>query len=143
MVDNQLGGSYLTNAPIHNDSSNISIYSLDSKAQDNLKMHFNERLNVKLYTTFKELFDHVNLDSIKEVLPKTDAYNNTIDQYVEEINLKYGMSLSYTHLEVPEVGQWVETFQVATLSNDAQQPQQSSQQQQPLQVTTMAPQVQV
>ena len=78
MVDSQLGGSYLRNAQIHNNSSNVSIYILDSEAQDNLKTHFNEWLNDKIYSTFKELFDHVNLDSIKEVLPKTDTYNTTI-----------------------------------------------------------------
>ena len=37
MVDSQLGGSYITNAQIHNDGSNVSICSLDSEAQDNLK----------------------------------------------------------------------------------------------------------
>ena len=65
MVDSQLGWSYLPNVQIHNDGSNISICSLDSEAQDNLNTHFNERLNDKMYSMFKELFDHVNLDGIR------------------------------------------------------------------------------
>ena len=144
MMDSQLGGSYITNAQVHNDVSSISICSLDSEAHHNIKTHFNERLNDKIYSTFKELFDHVNIYSIKEVLPKIDVYNNTIVRYVEDINLKYGVALSYTHLEVSEIGHWAEMFQVATLSNNPQQPQQPPQnQQQALQVSTITPQVQI
>ena len=119
MVDSQLGGSYITNAQVHNDGSYISTFSLVSEAHDNLKVHFNERLNDKIYSTFKELFNHVKVDSIKEVSPKIDVYNNTIVWY-----LKYSVALSYTHLEVSEIGHWAETFQVATLSINLQQTQQ-------------------
>ena len=141
LVDSQLGGSYLMNAQIHNDGSDISICSLDPETQDNLQPQSSERLNDKIYSAFKELFHHVNLDSIKEVFPETDAYNNTITWYIEVINLKYCVSLSYIHLEVSEVTHWAEMFQVASFSDNLQQPQESpQQQQQALQVTTTAPQ---
>ena len=126
---------------VHNDSSNVSICSLVSETEDNLTSHFSERLNDKVCCTFKELFSKINVYSIKEVLPKIRAYNDTIISYVEEINLKYGVTLSEMHLEVSEIGHWAETFQVAMHSNDQQQPPQP--QQQTLQVTTASPQVQV
>ena len=66
MVDSQLGGSYITNTHVHNHGSNVSIYSLDSEAHENLKSHFNEKLNDKVYSTFK-LFSNVNVDSIKDL----------------------------------------------------------------------------
>ena len=126
---------------MHNDGSNVSTCSLDLEAHENLKSHFNERLNDRVYSTFKELFSKVNVDSIKEVLPQIKVYNNTIASYMEEINLKYGVTLRYTHLEFSEIGHWAETFQVATHSNDPQQPPQP--QQPTLQVTIKSPQVQV
>ena len=70
MVDSQLGGSYITNMHIHNDGSNVSICSLDSEAHENLKGHFNEWLNDKVFSMYKELFSNVNVDSIKDVFPK-------------------------------------------------------------------------
>ena len=71
-------------------------------------------------------------------------YNNTVARYIEDINLNYGVALSYAHLEVSEIGHWTETIQVAALSNNQQQPQQPTQnQEQTLQVSTMATQVQV
>ena len=76
---------------------------------------------------FKELFNNVNVDSIKEVLPKISMFNNTIARYVEDINLKYGIALSYTHLEVSAIGHWAKMFQVATHSNDQPEPQQPQQ----------------
>ena len=54
MVDSQLGGSYITNMQEHHDGSNVSICSLDLEAHENLKSHFNERLNDRVYSTFKE-----------------------------------------------------------------------------------------
>ena len=146
MVDNQLGGSYITNVQAHNDSSNVSICSLDSEADENLKSHFNERLNNKVYSMFKELFNNINVDSIKDVLHKISVYNHTIARYIEDINLKCGITLNHMHLEVSEIGHWDDTFQVETHSNDQQQPPQpqlpSQPQQQILQVTTTSPQVQ-
>ena len=139
MVDSQLGGSYITNAQVHNDGSNVSICCLDLKAHKNLKSHFNERLNDKVYSTFKELFSNINTDSTKEVLCKMRVYNNTIASYIVDINLKYGVSLSYMHIEVSEIGHWAETSQVAIHSHNPQQPPQP--QQQTLQVTTTSPQL--
>ena len=135
--NNQLGGLYITDMQVHHDNSNMSVCSLDTEPHDNLKSHFNERLNDKVYSTFKKLFSNVNIDSIKEVLPKISIYNDTIARYVEDINLRYGITLSYMHLEVSEVGHRAETFQVATCSKDQPEPCQPQQpQQQTLQVTT-------
>ena len=64
----------------------------------------------KVVNTFKELFGNINKDSIKEVLPKVSVYNNIIAKYVEEINLKYGIELSFTQIEVSEVSTWAKTF---------------------------------
>ena len=87
-------GSYITNAQVHN-SSNIPICISDSEAHDNVKVYFKGRFNDKIYSTFKELFDHVNIVYIREVWPKIDTYNNTIAWYVEDINLTNGVALSY------------------------------------------------
>ena len=70
MVNSQLGWSYITNMQVHNDGSNVSICSLDLEAHINLRSHFNEWLNDKVYITFKELISRSNKDSIKEVLLK-------------------------------------------------------------------------
>ena len=85
-VDNQLGCSYIMEKQVQNDSCQVSVCSLDSEAREILKNHFNEHLNDKVYTTFKELFGSINVDSIKETLPKVSIYNNTIARFVEEIN---------------------------------------------------------
>ena len=58
----------------------------------------------RVYDTFKELFHNINVDSIKEALPKISVYNDIIAGYVKEINLKYGTVLSYTQLEATEIG---------------------------------------
>ena len=42
MAESQLGGFYINNLQVH-DSSNISMCSSDSDAQENLKSHFNDR----------------------------------------------------------------------------------------------------
>ena len=52
MTESQLAGSYINNPQV-NDSSNISVCSLDSDAQENLKSHFNDRLSDK-YTIHLE-----------------------------------------------------------------------------------------
>ena len=98
--NSQFQGSYITDIQVHHDGSNMSVCSSDSEGHENLKNHFNERLNDKVYSTFKELFSNVNVDSIKDVLPKISVYNDMIARYVEDINLKYGTVLSYTHLEI-------------------------------------------
>ena len=119
--DNQLGGSYITETQViqvQNDSCHTSSPSLDSEAHEYLKNHFNECLNDKVYTIFKELFGSINVHSIKEALPKVSIYNNTITRFAEEINSKYGMAVTFTGIEPCEVGHWAETFQVAKGNNE-------------------------
>ena len=36
-----------------------------------------------VYNTFKQLFDSINVDSMKETLPKLSIYNDTIVKFVE------------------------------------------------------------
>ena len=74
--------------------------------------------------TFKELFGNINTDSIKEALPKVSVYNNIIAKYVEEINFKYGIKLSFMQLGASEVSTWAKTFQVVTTSKDKSDVQQ-------------------
>ena len=69
IAESQLGGSYINNLQVH-DSSNISVCSSDMDTQENLKSHFNDRLGDKIYTTFRELFNSVNINSLYEKLPK-------------------------------------------------------------------------
>ena len=87
--------------------------------QEYLKNFFNEWLNDKVYNTFKELFAGINIDSMKEALPKVSIYNSIIERFVDEINSKCGMALMLTTLEPHEVGHWVETFQVASGNSKA------------------------
>ena len=65
-----------------------------------------------VYNLFKELFWSKNVDSIKDALP-VSIYNNTTARFLDEINSKYGMALTFACLEPCEVGHWAETFQVA------------------------------
>ena len=71
---------------IENVSCNNSISSSDWITQEYLKNHFNKWLNDKVYNTFKELFEGINIDSMKEVLPKVSIYNSIIANFVDEIN---------------------------------------------------------
>ena len=105
-VDNQLGGSYIREAQVtqlENVSCNTSVSSSDLVMQDCLKNDFNEQLNDKVYNTFKELFEGINIDSMKEALPKVSIYNNIMARFIDEINSKYGMALTFTTLEPCEV----------------------------------------
>ena len=118
-TEGQLGASYVNNQSqhvVHNDS-NISVCSSDSEAQENLKSLFNERPNNKFYTTFNELFFNANTDSVCEILPIVSIYNNQIARFVEDINVKYRISLNYTQLEVSEIHDWAETFQASAISS--------------------------
>ena len=86
------------------------------------------------------------MDSIKEALPKISMYNDIIAGYVEEINLKYGITLNFTNLKADEIGHWAKMLQVAK-GNDSQpephQPQQLPQNpQQPEQPKPQASQLQ-
>ena len=78
--------------------------------QENLKTAPNERLNNKICITFKETFSNSNLDKISEIVPKVHSYNNEISKFIQEINIKYGILLNCTVLEVSEVLHWAETF---------------------------------
>ena len=62
-VNNQLGGSYITEAlvrQIENVSCHTSLSSLDSVTHEYVKNHFNKLLSNKVYNTFKELFGNIN-----------------------------------------------------------------------------------
>ena len=83
----------------------------------------NEKLNDKIYSTFKETFSNTNLDSVSELSPKFHSYNKEITKFIEEINIKYGIILDYTVLEISEVPQWAETFQVLASLNIQQEVQ--------------------
>ena len=89
IAESQLVGPYINNPQVH-DSSNISVCSSDADTQENLKSHFNDRLSDKIYTTFRELFSNVNIDSVWEILPKINEYNREIATFVEDVNAKYG-----------------------------------------------------
>ena len=104
---------------IQNISYKNSISSLDSFTQEYLNNHFNKQLNDKVYNIFKELFQGINIDSMKEALLKVSIYNSIIEKFIEEINSKYGMALMFTTLEPHEVGHWAETFQMASGINQA------------------------
>ena len=112
---NKLGGSYIMEGQVtqvENVSCNTSISNADVVMQEYLKNHFNKWLNDKVYNTFKELFEGINIDSMKEALPKVSIYNNFIVKFVDKINSKYGTALTFTILEPHEVGHWAKTFQM-------------------------------
>ena len=111
------------------------MYSSDLDAQENLKSHFNDSLSNKIYTTFKELFSNVNIDSVHEILPKLNEYNREIAKFVEDVNTKYGIALNYTQLEISEIKHWAETFQAVV--NKYSQPE--HQQPQVPQITVAVP----
>ena len=71
--------------------------------QENFKMLLNKKLNDKICTTFKATFSNVNLDSVNKVTPKVHEYNNKINKFIQNINMKYGILLECTVLEIPEV----------------------------------------
>ena len=99
---------------VENVSCHTSISSLDLVTHKYLKNHFNELLNDKVYNILKELFGSINIGSMKEALPKFSIYNDTIARFVEKINSKYDIALTFMHLEPHEVGHWAETFQVTS-----------------------------
>ena len=57
---------------------------------------------------------------------------------MEEINLKYGIELSFTQLEATEVSHWAETFQIATNNKDQAEPLQPLQPQHALQMQQLS-----
>ena len=95
----KLGGSYITDTQltqVENVRSNTFISNSDAIMQEYLKNHFNEQLNDKVYSTFKELFERINIDSMKVALLKVSIYNSTIAKFIDEINSKYGIALTFT-----------------------------------------------
>ena len=122
----QLGAFYL-NSHIQQviPNSNISMHSSDSFAQENLKTLLNEKLNDKIFTTFKATFSNINLGSVSEITPKGHEYNNEIAKFIQNIKIKYGILLEFNVLEIPEVSHWAEMFQVR-MNSIVQQETQSS-----------------
>ena len=68
--ESQLGASYRNNC-IHQviQNTNVSVCISDSDTQENLKTLQNEKLNDKIYSTFKKAFSNTNLDSVKVLSP--------------------------------------------------------------------------
>ena len=116
--ENQLGASYLNNH-IHQvvPNTNASLCSSDSDAHKDLISLLDEKLNHKLYSTFKEMFNNTNLDSVSELSSEVQSYNIEIAKFIQEINRKNGIILNYTVLEISEVPHCAETFQVLARSN--------------------------
>ena len=81
--ESQSGASYLNNC-IHQviPNTNVSMCSLDSYAQENLKSLLNEKINDKIYSTFKEIFSNTNLESVSELLTEVQSYNVEIAKFI-------------------------------------------------------------
>ena len=84
------------------------------------------------------MFVNVNLDSVNEVTPKVHKYNNKSNKFIQNINMEYGLLLEFTVLEILEVSNWVETFQVLTNLNGHQETQPA-----PISTTNLPPQVNI
>ena len=82
--------------------------------------HFNECIRDKVYNTCKDLCSSVNLNSIQETYPKISIYNKIIAQFEKEANLKYGLDLTFTKFEAPQVDLWAKTFQGTGHDEDQQ-----------------------
>ena len=54
------------------------------------------------------------MDSVSKITLKVCEDNNEIAKFVQNINIKYGILLEFTVLEIPGVSHLVETFQVLT-----------------------------
>ena len=57
------------------------------------------------------------------MFPEVCAYNQEIVKFVQEVNVKYGISLNYTGLEVSEVPHWTKMFKVLVKTNIQQEVQ--------------------
>ena len=102
--NNQLGETHV--ADIQHNGIKVPFHCTDAITSEHLTNHFNDHLNDKIYNTFKDLFCHINIDSIQEIYLKISIYKNIIAQFVEETNCKYGLDLKFTILEAPEVVLW-------------------------------------
>ena len=74
--ESQLGTSYLNNGVHHIiQNTDVSVCSSDLYAQEILKSLLNEKINDKIYSTFKEMLSNTNLHSVCELSPKDHYYN--------------------------------------------------------------------
>ena len=97
---NKLGESYV--ADVQRSSKHVALYCTDVEEHEHLINHFNEQLNAKIFDTFKDLFNNININSIQETYLNISVYNKIIVQYVDETNKKYGLNLKFTKREAPE-----------------------------------------
>ena len=118
----KLGTSYLNNCAHQTTlGNNTSACSSDPFAQEDLRSALTKMLNDRIYSIFKQNFSSNNLDSTSKTLPKVHSYNQEIAKFVQEVNVKYGISLDYTVLEDSEVPHWAVTFQVLEKMNIQQE----------------------
>ena len=94
---NQLGESYVVD--VQHSGINVPFHCTNVMTYEHLTNYFNECLNDKVYNTFKDLFNNININSNQETYLKISIYNNTIVQFVEETNIKYGLDLKFTILK--------------------------------------------
>ena len=120
ILNNYLGKSCV--AEVQQGSKNVPLIHIGMEKHKHLTNHFNEKLNVKIFDTFTELFSNINVDNIQETYPKINVYNKVITQYTKETNVKYGLNLKFTKLEALEVGLWARTFQVTSHEEGPQLP---------------------
>ena len=81
-TNNQLGVSYV--ADVQHSGSNVPFHCTDTMTCKHLTNDLTECLYDKVYNTFKDLFNDININSIQETYPKISIYNNRIVQFVEE-----------------------------------------------------------
>ena len=75
---NNLGESYVAEA--QQSIKHVPLICTDAGEHEHLTNHFNEKLNVKIFNTYTDLFSNVNVDSIQETYPKISVYNKVIAQ---------------------------------------------------------------
>ena len=71
-----------------------------------------EQLNGLVVTTFCNLFQHVNTESLSEVSPKVKQYNETISRFIIDTSNRCGITLLYTSLLVEDILPWAQTLNV-------------------------------
>ena len=133
--NNDVGDSHV--AEVQQIGKHVPI-CIDVEEHEHLTIPFNEKLNVKVFDTFTDLFSNVNVYSIQETYPKFSVYNKVITQYMEETNIKCGLILKFTNLEALEVSLWAKPFQVVGHNEDQQPPRE--QQLEPLKLQPQPPQ---
>ena len=78
---------------------------------------------IKFIVHLKSYLYGINIDSMKEALPKFSIYKNIIAKFIDEINSKYDMAMTCLQLlEHHELGHWSKTFQVASGNSKAPKP---------------------